>query len=260
MFKKLITSAVISLGLAVSGSASAVIVSGVDFGNLGNRHIETTTLAETFVNGVGQTLTGYGQVNTVNGNLLYAGANRLYFVLNYTVTSINASNVAFDGGVVTLYLLPTFNLTGQSSAANIGLIQAGVTWATLAGHASSPSGSELTAGGVLSGANTLSFNGQGLLSVTSGANGVFDFLNANDILDGLGGVADISVTTSGNNAGLNQFDNTTGCANGQAVAGQFCFAGSADLRGNTIPEPGVLALVGLGLLGMGATLRKRKSV
>lgn len=264
MFKKLIASAVISLGLAVSGTASAVIVNGVDFGNR-TTHLETTTLAETFVNGVGQTLTGYGQINTVNGNLSYAGANRLYFVLSYNVTEFNVNafgvgNVAFDSGLVTLYLRSTFNTLDQSSADNIALIQAGSVWATLGGHASFPSGRELTANGALTGAS-LSFNGQGLLDVTSGANGVFEFLNANDIFDGLRGFADIAVTTSGANlpAGLNTFDNTTGCNNGTARPGQFCFSGSADLRGNTIPEPGVLGLVGLGLLGMGAALRKRKS-
>ncbi len=259
MIKNVIASAAIALGLAASGSASAVVIAGVDFANLGGSHLETTTLAETFVNQVGQTLTGYGVVNTVNGAASYtANGNKLYFVLNYNVTAFNGTSVTFDGGTVNIYLNPVLNLLTQSSATNLGIIQGGSLWATLKGHKSAPSNAELAASGTLTGAQ-LAFTGAGLLDIISGANGVFNYLNANSIADGLGGFADIGVTTSGSNTVLNAFDNTTGCTTGRAAAGQYCFQGSADLRGNTVPEPGILALVGLGLLGMGTTLRKRKS-
>ncbi len=265
MIKKIIASAVIALGLAASGSASAIVVNGVNFGTPGTTHLETTTLAETYVNAVGQTLTGYGVVNTVNGNPLYATTpgQYLYFVLNYTVSAFNVDamgqgTVGFNAGTVNLYLNPFINLLNQSSAANLATIQGGNLWATLAGHTSAPTGTELFATGALTGAQ-LSFNGAGLLDIASGANGVFNFLNGNSIADGLGGFADIGVTTSGSNTQLNINDNTTGCTTGRAEVGQWCFQGSADLRGATVPEPGVLSLVGLGLLGMGAALRKRKS-
>ncbi len=263
MNKNLIASAIVGLGLAASGSASAIVVGGVDYGAAGaTAYLETTTVAETFINGTGQQLQGYGQINTVNGNLSYAGANRLYFVFNnYISDTFSSSNVSFTGGVVNVYLLPTFNLLDQSSAANIALISSGTPYVTYQGHGLNGTPDTLKANGVLTG-STLSFSGEGLLDVTGGQAAVVAYLNSNGIGDGAGGFTDAVITSSGNNAVLNQFDNTAGCNTGEASAGQFCLAGSADVRGVTVravPEPGVLGLVGLGLLGMGISLRKRKA-
>ncbi len=263
MNKNLIASAIVGLGLAASGSASAIVVAGVDFGAAGaTNHLETTTLAETLVNGNGQQLTGYGQVNTVNGNISYAGSNRLYFVFDqYISNNFTGSSTNFSGGQVRVYLNPSFNLLDQSSAADLALIQSGTLYAIFSGHGLNGTTDTLKANGTLTG-STLSFTGEGLLDVTGGQAAVQSYLNSNGIGDGAGGFADIVLTTSGNNAVLNPFDNTTGCANGRAEAGQYCIAGSADLRGLTaraVPEPGVLGLVGLGLLGMGVSLRKRKA-
>ncbi|HQT29963.1 MAG TPA: PEP-CTERM sorting domain-containing protein [Thiobacillus sp.] len=264
MNKKIIASAIAALGLAASGSASAIVVGGVDFGAAGETaHIETSTVAETFVNAPGQTLLGYGQINTVNGNLFYSngGADRLYFVFDYNVLTFNAASgdATFDNGNMSVYMLPTFNLLNQSSAANLALITGGTLWATLSGHPENGGPEELTAAGILTGA-TIAFTGSGLLDMVSGPNGVMEFLDSNGIDDGAGGFADILLTSSGSNNVLNPKDNTTGCKTGQAAPGQWCIAGSADLRGlTTVPEPGVLALVGLGLLGMGVSLRKRKA-
>ncbi len=261
-FKKaLVTSAIgLALGFAAS-SASAVVVGGVNFGNAGAfSHIETTTVAETLVNNNGQTLTGYGQINTVNGSNNYAGSNLLYFTFtNYISNDFGPTGVDFTGGVINVYLGATFNLLNQSSASNLALIAGLTPWAQFVGHRINAANDTLHATGSVSGA-TINFTGGGLLDVNSGFGlaSVFSYLNANTISDTLGGFADIAVTTSGNNLVLNPFDNTTGCATGQAAPGTWCIAGSADLRGNTvIPEPASMALIGLGLLGMGGVLRRR---
>jgi hypothetical protein len=247
------------LSLLLSGTASAIVVGGVDFGEPATSHIESTTLAETFINNNGQTLSGYGQINTVNGDLSYAGANRLYYTFtDYISTNFSPASVDFTGGVVNIFIGPTFNLLAQSSAANIAAIQAYAPWLTLAGaDIGAVPGITLHADGTLLGTN-IAFNGGGLLEVTGGLADVAAFLETNTLFGG----ADMTITSDGANRVLNPNDNTTGCANGTASPGQWCIAGSATLQGDTVtvPEPGVVALLGMGLLGFGVnTLRKRKA-
>lgn len=263
MSKKLLAALVASAGFAMAAPASAVVVGGVDFGAGATGHFETTTLAETLVLNDGDVLSGYGQINTVNGNLFYAGTDRLYFTFTgYVADFLSPTEVNFTGGTVNVYLGATFNLLDQSSATNIATIQGYTSWLSLAGHTIDGSATTLSADGTLTGA-TISFTGQGLLDVVGGLADVVALLDGNSISDTAGGFADIVMTSSGDNdvSRLNRFDNTTGCLDGTAVAGQYCIGGSADLSGTftTVPEPGVLALLGLGVFGIGASLRKRKA-
>ena len=255
-----IAAAIGALGLMAASPASAIIVGGVDFGTTGEKsHLETTTLAETLITGNGQMLMGYGQVNTVNGNLLYAGGDRLYFVFkDYLSNDFSPTATDFSGGVVNVYKGATFNLLNNDSPTNVTLIEGMTPWLTLAGHAVA-GGDTLKANGTLTG-SVVNFSGQGLLDATGGLADVLAYMNADNIADGLGGFADVSLTTSGNNNVLNANDNVAGCDDGTAAFGTWCIAGSADLRGTRqVPEPGTLALIGAALLGAGAARRSRKS-
>ncbi len=268
MNKNLIASAIVGLGLAASGSASAITVGGVNFGTTGLvSHLETTTLAETIVNGNGQQLYGYGVINTVNGLSNYSGGNKLYFVFDkYFSNDVSAFNADFSGGQVRVYLKPEVNLIDFSSETNFTTIDTGTPWLKLTGHTLFPGNvtgpDTLRSNGAIVGA-AISFTGSGLLDVVGGLGDVVAFLDTNTRPDGGGGFADILINTSGSNDTLNAHDNTTACREGGTPgtrATNWCVAGSADLRGAThVPEPGVLGLVGLGLLGMGVSLRKRKS-
>lgn len=268
MKKRMLASAICGLGLMASGAASATVIGGVDFGPFGF-HIDTTTLAETFVGANGDIARGYGVVNTINGNNAYAGTDKLFFIFDsYVAKDYTPTTVNFSGGVIKIYKRADFNLLLQPSegvGGNLDLIDDGILWATMTGHAQQGTVNTLSASGQFTGAS-LSFTGAGLLDVdqTPGT-GLLDVqmrLNGNDIPDGVApgfGFADVALTTSANNLVLNPFDNTTGCRTGGAVAGQWCLAGSADLRGTIIPEPGVLALLGIGLLGVVTSRRKSKA-
>ena len=252
------------LGLAFAGfagSASAdVVVGGIDFGTPGTTNLDTTTIGETLITGNAQTLQGYGEINTINGNPLYCAvaANcRLFFTFtNYVSQNFSAGSSEFTGGVVNVYYDPngiTHNLLNFSSAADIAYINGLSQFVQLDGHgnlgAPTAATSTLRSTGTLTGAN-ISFSGNGLLDVNTASFGlaaVRAYLNGNSQVDAVGGLADILITTSGSNSVLNPNDTCTG------AAGQFCIQGSADLRGRTVlPEPGSLALAGLalGVLGM----------
>jgi hypothetical protein len=279
---KTITTLIAVAGIAASAPASAVVIGGVDFGTLGGApsriHLETATLAQTFINGNGQNATAYGFITTVNGDSTYcadgSGNCGLYYVAQFNNSqNFTSSYVEFTNATVSVFLSNSgpVNLLGQDSPTNLAAIQSingGNPWVTLTGHnnlggIADPS-AVLNGTGFLTGA-TLSGAGFGLFDVSgAGVASVISYLDANRITDAAGNPADIALTSSFNNFVLNQSDVANGfaagCADGTAAAGAWCYQGTANLRGSTeIPEPSLLALVGIGLLGFGAVSRRRKA-
>ena len=279
---KTITSVLAAIGIAASAPASAIIVGGIDFGVLGGdptrTHIETATLAQTLVTGNGQSASVYGYITTVNGDNTYCADGSGNCGLFYTATFSNSQNfspsyVEFTSATVSVFYsnASPINLLNQDSPTNIATIQAfngGNPWVTLTGHGNLGGAADplavVNGGGILTG-SSLSGTGFGLFDVTGpGDASVISFLNANGVLDAVGGATDVVLTSSFNNTVLNVFDQlngfANGCQNGTAVAGAWCFQGTSNIRGDTqIPEPGILGLVGIGLLGLGAAVRRRKA-
>lgn len=278
---KKLAAVVAAAGAIAATPASAIVVGGIDFGALGFfAHIETATIGQTFVNGVGQNETAYGLISTVNGDSTYCAdgtANcSLYYVLNSTVSAApDATTLYLNGTQVSVFYsgAAAIDLFSQGSAANIAFIQGLTTWATFNGE----NGIDPTAAGLISDARavqtltgaSISVTGSGLLSVDTadglGLAAVEAFMDANTIPTFTGAFADIAYTISSNNFVLNPFDEAgpaaDSCATGAPQVGDFCLQGSADLRGRTVllPEPAPIALLGLGMLAMGVSRRAKRT-
>lgn len=271
-----------AMSITAVAPASAVVVGGINFGVLGGDpsrvHLETATLAQQIVTGNGQSSLAYGVISTVNGSANYCGVAgdsscSLYYVANFTGSqNFSSGYVEFTGATVDLYYSnqPQVNLlTFDNSPNNIDFIDDFTAWVSLTGHAGlgapAANNAVLNAFGTFAG-SSLSFLGSGLLDVTvgSGEPGVADFLNANTIADSLGGFADIALTSSANNLILNPNDITAGltgsCGTDTPQQGDWCFQGTSNIRGNTeIPEPTIVALLGIGLIGLTFASRRQKS-
>lgn len=209
---------------------SAVFPGEIDFTAHGG-------LLETATNGSpGNTVIGRGIVNQINStvpnqNSFCPGCELTYtFSMNLvSVTPIggNVSTFTFNNLQINVWVDHTPDYNGSyASAAD------GVLWLSLMGNGN------LTGIGIDIGSGSDQGNGNALLDVTGGlAQGNFD---TNTRLNG----ADMVFTSSFQPAGFSE--------NGIPM-----LTGTFDLKGNSIPEPSAMALLGLGLLGLGLAKRRK---
>lgn len=282
-FKKLaIAVAVASAAVMPMASNASVVIDGVAF-NSGDQLI-TTALWESVLKNVTDSLSGVGIVSKIScagcgGTTWLDGNNntqltyffsgykvaRWYDSLNVVHTSLDnvgfaqAKAIDFTGGDVKLftdkviggfsYLDPAANpnvVNAALSAQDVANATDGKLWLEYSGVTTTD----------LSGrSGTLLSNAATLNPVHAGGSG-FGYLNV--VMNPAASATTYFNTDSFNIGGViadARLDSSFSTPN----SGAWPLSGTAAIKTNAIPEPGSLALLGLGLMGLGAVYRRKSS-
>jgi hypothetical protein len=263
MLKKKSIGVALACALALgawSGStlATPINVNGVhwDSSSPFDLTIQSLNLRETSVANVGDVLTGYGQIGSINGSNSFCTGCDLTFTFNYTVHSIIGNQVAFNLGSFQFYTQAagSFDFGNPTSVG-------GTPWLTLMGHTAPRTGFADPLGQLYATVNgtisnpTFGSGGFGLVDATGGPANLF--VNTNTIADGIGGFADFSLASSF------QFFPANFCASISPDPTSVChypIEGNGSLvgRSTTVPEPSEMGLLGLGLAFLGLLVGRRR--
>ena len=252
---------VTALALGASGAALAtpINVDGVhwDSSSPFDLTIQSLNLRETSVANVGDVLHGYGQIGSINGDNNFCTGCDLTFTFTYTVHSITGNQVVFDMGSFQFYTQAagSFNFGDPTSVG-------GTDWLTLMGHTAPRTGFVDPNGQLYALVNgtisnpTVGSGGFGLVDATGGP--AMPFVDSNSQPDGIGGFADFNLSSSF------QYFPARGCAPIPTTdldnVCSYPIEGNGSLIGRTatVPEPGEIGLLGLGLGALALLIRRRR--